>query len=335
MKQTKKTFIIIVVVLMSVITIISMIFAGKIIINELLSEQKNKKEIEFFKQKAIEYMKNKYNIEFTATIESNGFKRHVSGLDGSTFYCGHDRDIKEYIFEVKPNIGNEISYVTIHQNIRTREIDIKETYGSSSTDTSYKLIHELELFKMEIQKIVEQHNVKVEVTNRIDKSINGENDIIYMNLDYNNIDEINQNMEWLDDIIKLLQGKRTEIIINFSEVTLKINEKTKTEDVKIFYELVKDVDLFIKENYSETYKLYNKDYDSKYSIKIKFDKNLKDEFYGAKMEKYSKIYSYLLQKCKNNNFGFSLEFEDESIHIKRYSPNTLEEYYDIYIERLE
>lgn len=72
-----------------------------------------KKEIEEARKKTTEYLCEKYNTDFDLEFSSVGYKSNEHGLIITQIECGHDKNIKEWVFKVHSPDGAYHSYVTV------------------------------------------------------------------------------------------------------------------------------------------------------------------------------------------------------------------------------
>lgn len=308
--------------------IIMGIFITKSVINTI----KQNKEIEYYESRVLDYMKDEYNENFNVKLASKGYKRNVSGLDGSTFYCGHDKNMKEYIFEVKPENGEGTAYVTVWKNIKTGEITIRESYGSSYADTSYKLAKEINIMKKELEEIVKKSYSNFSIYNELDTSLEGENNVINISIKESYKSELNKDCDLISKLIDYLDKKETIITVEFNGIFATISDNTNLERVKNMYKHLSDIENYMDANYNKKYSIYNdSDYNS--NIKIKIFENFVTS-YKENKEMYNKIYNGLIEMDNNYLYHTKLVFTDTDISIDYYEPNRLEKTYNEGVNRL-
>lgn len=314
-----------------VIVAIIVFFIGIFLTKSIINEIKHKNEIKEYESKVIEYMNDKYNEELNARLVSEGYKRNIAGLDGSIFYCGHDDNMKEYIFEIKSKDGNRTSYVTLWRNIETGEITINESYGSSYADTTYQLAKNIEKTKEDIEEIVKHYYQNYSITNSVDTSIKGDNNVVTVRIQEVYKKEMDNNCELIQKLIDYLQNKETNVVIGFNRILITINESSNRDIINKYYKYVSEVEEFMKNNYDKKFNIYNIN-PSDFNITIRINQKFVST-YKSNRELYNRIFNGIKEIIDRYDFDASIDFYDESIKVYKYQTYSLDEIYNKSIKK--
>ncbi|MDO4963749.1 MAG: hypothetical protein Q4E75_06630, partial [bacterium] len=90
----------------------------------------NNKVINLAKNECEQYLKNNYDDEFSLEYYYDNYKSKEHIIDGTSIECGHDKNIKEYVFKVTWKNNKDLySYITHWRNLTINEVEIKEVNG--------------------------------------------------------------------------------------------------------------------------------------------------------------------------------------------------------------
>ena len=320
MKKKNKTLIIITcVVLAFYICII-----GMFILDKIKTNIQHKKEIENYRQMVISYLDNKYNKNFNVEFSSEGFKSKGFSIDGSYGECGHDKNIKEYVFKVTNDDLPVESYITVWKNIETEEINIVEVNGANSNkaDTSYE--YELELYnekkevKAGLEKILNGNYQDYLVTEDNEKKTQ-----INIILKENITEEIKNDLQNINSMIQLLKDKKIVLIVKYADFTRKYDNYSNINTEKQFVECAKETVEYMKDNFKTEYSIESNE---NYLISVNIPINIKEEYYTTSKDIYEKLFKDLYSISIKNDTSMILEFNDEQLWIGKYYKDNLEAY---------
>jgi len=324
-KKKKSGWLILTIILSIVVILVLATLVLTLIIKDMINYEQQKGMVKP-KQMVSEYLYEKYQKNFNVEFSSEGYKSKILTLDGSSGECGHDRNIKEYVFKVSLDNSPIISYITYWENIETGEIEIKEVNGekSNSIDTSHKRLSKLYSEKSEIKSKLDDL-LKITYSN-FQYTINYEYDydkieIVFHHEIFKNIEE---DLKFIEKLIPLLQGKETNIKVKFSnDFEREYSSDSKIEEEKEYFYLVKDFAKTVKENYSGMYTI---EQDSAYIV-VEIPVNIEQVYYTSKKSVYEKLYSALLEFTNNNSCHIKMKFNDKTISLSHSSKEkeTLEE----------
>ena len=276
--------------------------------NSLSVENRKKKysDIYEYQQKVTKYLKEKYNREFEVNFYSKGYKSKGSSLDGSYFECGHDKNIEEYVFEVKTELPF-VSYITLWKNMKTSKIEISEVDGTNSNNTITSYKRYLDIYNI---KLNEEENIKNIVNGKY--SINMFEDPVQVFVILNNDleKEYKINDDSLDNMITELKNiKELEICFKYKETKISLyeaNRKVKTYKAKD--EITSYLDNNFEYSYTTSYKAGYNDI-----LVIKVNKNLKENIIQYKKLVYG--IAEIIERYKNSISYIEVETFDAVIEI--------------------
>lgn len=265
----------------------------------------------------LQYLEEKYNEKFEIELTYQGYKSKEYWID-TTFECGHDKNIKEYVFKAKPINNKQIfSYITYWYDTESNEVEIKEVNGenSNSYDTSYEKYKKVYEAKVNIEE-----NLRKSVPNNYKIDIYSEETII-LTCDMNFQQTYRINKAKYDDLFNDLNNlvtnatyelyidiKYNDAIINIDSTRGTIveidNEEMGLEEYfnicNIEDELKELVGLYYKGNYTI-------DVRSEYVTDIEINKN-----YMSSKNSFIELSKALLDYTQENSTNFvSLYFQDD------------------------
>ena len=304
--------------------IILAIYAGFRYYNAVQNEIKEKERIESIeiaKQKVTKYLYDKYQKNFYVVFSSDGFKSNEYWVD-DYFECGHDKNIKEYVFVVYSSDKPPLKfYVTVWKDIRTDEYEVKEVNGEKKNrkDTGYEASQKLEETKNEIKEklepILSENYGSYEVNYSFDR------DKIKVDLKENNYtDEQDNNFENVEKIAELLKYKEIAIVMKYADFTKTYDQNTTIDNERSLCKAISDLKKYLKENYYFDY--YEMRYN--YGIEIDYPFALKERYNGEDKELFTKMYEDLCKKAVEYDRSIKLNFTDGSININVKEENNKE-----------
>lgn len=333
-----------------VITIIALVFATTVLLIYMIGfainifkyskKQEERKEeiqtnveIEEAKQKAEEYLYNRYNQKFNLKLSSTGYKAKESEFDAQTVRCGHDENIKQYVFIGSVDETN--FYITVWKNIETEEFEIQEVNGeiSNEDDRGYELTTKLRNEKEEIKEKLDEmlknnytdYEVDYNYKTAYEQEHNYEGKRINLKFNHSFREELKNNLKNINFIIDLVQGKDIGIYVKFTDYTqLYKKAYSDIEDEREKFKKGNEICEYLEENYAGQYSEVKL---SGYSISIKMPINIKEKYYSIEKEKYSKIFNDLSRLADTVGMEVEVEFNDETASFDSlYYDQTLEEY---------
>ncbi|MBR3134426.1 MAG: hypothetical protein IKG56_03100 [Clostridia bacterium] len=327
MKNKKLKISKIIITISIIFTSIIIAFYTSLIVNIISKKIKDKKAVNRATEIVLDYMNKKYNKEFSAKLTSKGYaEKYVPIPPTGEIYCGHDRNIMNYDFELKCNESNVISYATVSQNISEGNASVNE--GNTSYELAQRLAEINEKVSRIVKKYYDVYNSKSDLSTE-----NYNNDKIKVNIESNYKKELNQNLELISDIIELLKEKDVDTIVelNYKGIILEVGKDGNVDSGKRYFEFVEKVENCMKNNYEEPYIIYTKMSPPNPDINVKLDVKIKKEYNSERRKIYSKLYSELKKIVDETKMSIQLEFKDNDAFIGTYSDDTFEEYYKDFI----
>ena len=274
------------------------------------------------KQKATEYLYDKYNKNFNLELTSEDFKSNDYDFDATFFECGHNENIREYVFKVSLDNLPTNSYITVWKDLTTNQFEVKEVNGEKNnrTDTSYEFENKLYNQKNDIKNDLE----KILMDNYGDYKIDYDYDDNKVKVTFNHsfINELNNDLKNINSLIELLKDKDITIMIAFTDFTREYSRNTKIDEERKVCSLVNQVKLYLDENYR-----YDYSFDLSSAFTIKFSVKIKEKYYSNDKDLYIKLFDYLYNLATTNNEYIILDFIDEEVRLYKYSSyDSLEKY---------
>lgn len=323
LKSSKKKDILIIISCIILVPLLTLLFfkviiKPNIVKNEERATEDKTKIVKEAEEYAIEYLKEEYDKTVTLKLIKQGNKPKIKGIGaGTQIECGHEEDVKEFIFEVKSDFPYE-SIIIVDYNVNTGRFDI----GSSTNYNNHKTY----------EYYLALNNKKLEMIEKIKEIINNRYEVI--------IDEIP------DSIVIVLDEKIEDIYENIGEELLTLLEELKEYEKQerdtssvMGMNMSRDINIVFKDIFNSYKSIYNmeehmsvyltdkdirkelEDYGdicSIENIKTKFNIKIEDEYLTNK-EKYDAIFNkfiYILNKNMLYDYVSSNNGEDNEIEIK-------------------
>ena len=318
----KKNSRVIVFVLILIVFLVGLFFFARMIDNKKVERiVYTKQELqEKYLKKAKEYLKKKYNRDFVLSLYNDGYKTKEIWFD-TTFECGHDKNIKQYVYEVTSELPFT-TYITVWINSTTGEEDIHEGNGVKSIrdNTSFGMYYESYMQKMEIKNDIENHFNNLGYDYKLDV-LKNEN-VISISLERDFIEEINDDYCNIKFLKKLLTDKKINIRLNYTNFSFFVSSY---EQIGKDNEFLKEIFEYMNNNFNGLY--YCRDDYSEYSdsyytygvgkIHIRINKNIKNT-YETETVQYNDLIDNLYDIIiRNDKASVVLKFDDINGYISK------------------
>jgi len=285
--------------------------------NTSLIEAANAYGIEGAKEDVSNYLKEKYDIEFSLELVSEGNKGHEITIDATTTTLGHDKKIKQYVFKAEYNSIQ--SYVTVWKNLETGEVEINEINGdiSNRSDTSYKLALTRTNIKDQIDLLLKNKYNSYEI-----KYEDENNSYLKITIPEKVVTNVNQSAETIKNIADITKDSLLTTTVSFSDFSSRCFNESEIENVNDEILFLKSIYNYIDSKYNK--KDYNLNYIGAYMLIIEFPHNYNSTESNTIKEVYKMFDEKNIKEGKNTY---------RSNFIVKY--NGVEYYYDTSTESLK
>ena len=292
-----------------------------VMINNITKKQKDDRENKEAAQKAYDFLNEKYedDFEFVSTIV--GYKSNVTQIDATYAECGHDENIRQYIFYVDWDIYPLMSCVTVWKNIEEGTFSVHEGSGNVFPDSKNVTYEEIK------DKYFEYLNMKQDLDNILKESYNiylidyKENECVVKIHEYmlNNTDKAITALKRIKDLI---DDTRVEVRVIYYDYNDIIDWNKDNEDIE------EDISAMIE--VSECLKKYGVDNQitkNGDSVTVKIPVNIKRIYKTREYKKYDAIYEELKKIKKQYYIYIYIKFNDLEAQVETYNEKINLRYY--------
>lgn len=297
-----------------ILGILALVAIG-VVIAIVVKNAAHNNEINDYKNRAAQYLSEKYNEEFEVEFVSEQDKANRCTMDATTTTCGTDKNVREYNFKAKSKATGVEADVTVYKTKDTGEVSVVESKGSRNTSRSIDYEKERKL-NTELKPKIEAEVAKYYKSYKVEI---GDEDYgtITITINENFVDQTDKVKTYIENVVTILKSNTTNTTytyIKFNDYTYKPSKHNYT----ITTDEINNIKLAIqsiKQNLKQNYRISGGKYDG---ITITINGNVKTE-YNKNSRAYENLYKELAKYMDVAKESVEFVFNDKTIDIEYYS----------------
>ena len=307
--KQKKTGLIVLWIILGILAL----FVIGVVIDIVVKNAAHNNEINDYKNRAAQYLSEKYNEEFEVEFVSEQDKANRCTMDATTTTCGTDKNVREYNFKAKSKATGVEADVTVYKTKDTDEVSVVESKGSRDTSRSIDYQKERKL-NTELKPKIEAEVAKYYKSYKVEI---GDEDYgtITITINENFVDQTDKVKTCIENVATILKSNITNTAyIKFNDYTYKPSKHNYT----ITTDEINNIKLAIqsiKQNLKQNYRISGGKYDG---ITITINGNVKTE-YNKNSRVYENLYKELAKYMDVAKESVEFVFNDKTIDIEYYS----------------